>query len=144
MILALILAAVEPSAEALGLGRQIAESGTLASLLPLMQQKETEELVAAHSALSAADKERLKATAATVYESGRERLMQAEARSYAERLSDEDLRAVAAFQQSAAGRRQREAMPAIIAKTMQRIGKMDFKGDVIAAYCKETGKLCGK
>ena len=28
--------------------------------------------------------------------------------------------------------------------TMQRIGTMDFKGDVRAAYCKETGKLCAK
>ena len=144
VILALLLAAAEPSPEALALGRQIAESGTLASLLPLMQQKETEELIAANDGLSQADKDRLKATAAKVYEAGRERLMQSEARAYAERLSIDDLRAVATFRTSDAGKRERAAMPGVIADTMHRVGKLDFKGDVVAAYCKETGKLCSK
>jgi hypothetical protein len=35
-------------------------------------------------------------------------------------------------------------MPGVIGDTMKEIGSMDFKGDVRAAYCKETGKLCGK
>ena len=144
VILALLLAAAEPSAEALALGRQVADSGTLAALLPLMQQKETEELIAAHKELTAAEQEKLRATAASVYEIGRERLMQAEARAYAERLSIDDLRAVAAFQGSEAGKRQRAAMPGVIGDTIQNAGKIDFKADVIAAYCKDTGKLCEK
>ena len=144
VILALMLAVAEPSGEALALGRQIAESGTLASLLPLMQQKETEELVAAHKELIAAEQEKLRATAAKVYETGRERLMRAEARAYAEKLSVDNLRAVAAFQTSAAGTRQRAAMPGVIADTMQNVGKIDFKAEVVADFCKETGKLCDK
>jgi len=143
-LLLLAAAAAQPSAEALKLGRQIAESGTLATVLPLVQRKETEELVGAHAELSTEDKARLRETARRVYEQGRERLMQAEARSYASRLSVGDLRAVVAFQASAAGKRYRSAIPAVVGDTMQQIGKMDFKGDVLAAYCKETGKLCGK
>jgi hypothetical protein len=147
MVAALLLlaaAAAQPSAEALRLGRQLAESGTLATVLPLVQQKETEELVTAHPELSAEDKSRLRSTAQLVYQQGRERVMQAEARSYAQRLGIKDLRAVVAFQNGASGRRYRAAIPHVIADTMQQLGKMDFKGDVLAAYCKQTGKLCAK
>jgi hypothetical protein len=110
----------------------------------MMQQKETEELVAAHPELSAAEKTQLRATAKRTYEAGRERLMQAEAQGYAKRMSLEDLRAAIAYQRSPAGTRYRAAVPGVIVDTMQIVGKMDFKGDVVAAYCKKTGKLCGK
>ena len=144
MVIALLLAAAQPSPEALALGRKLAETGTLASLLPMIQQKETEELVADNPGLSAAEKDRLRATARRVYEKGRKRLMDAEAIAYAKRLSIRDLRAAVSFQSSPAGRRARAAMPGVIGDTMKSVGNMDFKGDVRAAYCKETGKLCGK
>jgi hypothetical protein len=143
-LLLLAAAAAQPSAEALKLGRQLAETGTLATVLPMVQQKETEELVAAHPELSAPEKDRLRATAKSVCEQGRERVMQAEAKAYAARLSIADLRAVVAFQGSPQGKRYRSAIPGVITDTMQQLGKMDFKGDVLAAYCKETGKLCAK
>ena len=144
MVIALLLAAAQPSPEALALGRKLAETGTLASLLPMIQQKEAEELVADNPGLSAAEKDRLRATARRVYENGRKRLMDAEALAYAKRLSIRDLRAAVSFQSSPAGRRARAAMPGVIGDTMKSVGNMDFKGDVRAAYCKETGKLCGK
>ena len=145
MVIALLLAAAaHPSPEALRLGRQLAETGTLATLLPMIQQKETEDLVADHPELSAAEKDRLRAVAKSVFERGRDRLMDAEAHAYAKRLSIRDLRAAVSFQSSPAGRRTRAAMPGVIGDTMKSVGKMDFKGDVRAAYCTETGKLCGK
>ena len=144
IILFLAAAVAQPSTEALRLGRQIAESGTLATLLPLIEEKETEELVASHPELAEKDKSRLRGTARRVYEAGRQRLMQAEAQSYARQLSIEDLRAIASFQRSRAGQRYRSAIPQVIASTIQQIGKMDFKADVLAAYCKDTGKLCDK
>ena len=144
MVIALLLAAAAPSAEALALGRQIAESGTLASLVQLVQGKETDELVNDHPELGDADKARLRATARQVYETGREKLMQATARAYAEKLSVDDLRAVARFETSESGKRFHAATPAVIAATVEAVGEMDFKGDVAAAYCKETGKLCAK
>jgi hypothetical protein len=136
--------AAQPSPEALRLGRLLAERGTLANVLPLVQQKETEELVAAHPELSSSDKQRLGATAKAVYEQGRERLMQMEAQSYATRLPVADLRAVVAFQNSVHGKRYRAAIPGVMTDMMNQIGKMDFKADVLGAFCKETGKLCGK
>ena len=144
MIAWLLAAAAQPSAEALRLGRQLAETRTLATILPLVQQKETEELVAAHPELSAAGKDLLRSTAQAVYRQGRDRLMQAEAVSYARTLSISDLRSAVAFQNSPSGKRYRAAIPQVIADTMRQLGRMDFKGDVLAAYCKETGKLCGK
>jgi hypothetical protein len=128
----------------LALGRQVAEAGTMASFIELVQAKETDELVEAHGELSDADKAKLRATAHNVYVAGRERLMQASARAYAERLSVADLRDIVAFQKSRAGQAYHGAIPAVIAATVQSVGEIDFKGDVLAAYCKETGKLCGK
>ena len=144
IVLLMAAAAAQPSPESLRLGRQMAESGTLATLLPLIQQKETEELVAEQKDLTDADRTKLREAAKQVYDKGRERLMAAEAEAYARRLSVEDLRAAVAFQTSGAGQRARAAMPAIIGDTMKQIGTMDFKGDVRAAYCRETGKLCAK
>jgi hypothetical protein len=144
MVIALLLAAAAPSAEALALGRQIAEAGTMASFIELAQRKETDELLNAHSELSPADKDRLKAVAHQVYLGGRERLMQASARAYAERLSIADMRDIVAFQTSGAGQAYRGAIPAVIAATVESVGEMDFKGDVTTAYCKQTGKLCAK
>ena len=109
-----------------------------------MQAKETDELVEAHPELGDADKVKLRAVAKTVYRSGRERLMQASAHAYAERLSVADMRDVVAFQKSRAGQTYRGAIPAVIAATVQSVGEMDFKGDVTKAYCKETGKLCAQ
>jgi hypothetical protein len=144
LLLAAAAGAAQPSPEAMKLGRQLAESGTLATLLPMIQGKETDELVAAHPELSATDQAKLRATAQRVYATGRERLMQAEAQAYAARLGLPDLRAVATFQATAAGKRYRAAIPGVIGDTMKLVGKIDFKADVVAAYCKETGKLCGK
>ena len=143
MILALALAAATPSAEALRLGRELAEAGTLAALLPLIQQKETEDMVAAHPELSEPDKETLRATANRIYETGRDKLLSATGRAYAERLITADLRRLVAFNRTGTAKRYREATPAVIAATMQAVGTMDFKKDVRAAFCKETGKLCG-
>ena len=142
VIVALMLAAAAPSPEALRLGRQLAESDALASLLPLISAKETEELVAAHSGLSAADQAALRATAKRVFEAGRDRLMAVTGRAYAERLSVPDLRRLVAFQKTGAARRYRAAAPLAIAATMQSARRMDFKGDVAAAFCRERGKLC--
>jgi len=142
MVIALLIAAAAPSAEALALGRQIAEAGTLSSFVELVQAKETDELVEAHPELSDPDKAKLRAVAKSVYQSGRERLMQATARAYAERLSVADMRDVVAFQKSRAGQTYRGTIPAVIAATVESVGEMDFKGDVLAAYCKQTGKLC--
>jgi hypothetical protein len=146
MVILLFLAATaaQPSPEALRLGRELAESGTLATVLPLMAKKETEELVAAHPELSAVEAATLRATANRVFTAGRERLMDSEARALADRLTLADLRAIAAFQRSSAAQHYRAATPEVIATMMESIGTMDFKGDVLKSYCRQTGKLCAR
>jgi len=141
-LLALALAASTPSPEQLRLGRELAESGTLAALLPMVAEKEISELVAAHPELSEADRAAFRASARATYQAGRDRLMDATGRAYAERLSIADLRALVAFNRTKAAARYRAAMPGAVASAMQAMGAMDFKKDALAAYCRQTGKLC--
>jgi hypothetical protein len=102
IMLFLAAAAAQPSAEALRLSRELADSGTLATVLPLVAKKETEELVTAHPELSAMEAASLRTTATQVFTAGRERLLDSEAQALAERLSLADLRAITSFQRSPA------------------------------------------
>ena len=137
-----LFAAADPSPEALALGRRLAETGTLASLLPVMTAKETEELLGEHPEYEAADKAALWAVAAEQAKLGTERLMAATGRAYAEKLSVADLRALVAFNESDAAQRWQAAMPGVIVAAMTEVGQLDFKGDVRKAFCAKTGKGC--
>ena len=145
MIAALMLfAAAAPSAEAEALGARLARSGTLASLLPLMVAKDTEELVAAHKDLTPAEQATLRATAGEIGKAGSDKLFSAEGKAFAEALSVADLRALVAHAESPAAKRMRDAMPKVMMATMQSAGSIDFKKDVMAAFCTKTGKGCAK
>jgi hypothetical protein len=144
ILLLLAAAAAQPSPEALRLGQEIAHSGTLAAMLPLLKEQQIGEVIAAHPELSAADQARLRATAERVFIAGSNRVFDTEAHAYAANLSLADLRAVAAYYRSAAARHMQAVLPKIIASTAESMKGLDFKGDVLAAYCKETGKLCAK
>jgi len=140
--MALMIAVAEPSPEALALGKEMAQTGMLATLLPILETETTEKLVAEYPELGDADRQKLRETAHRTYLEGRDRLLDADGRAYAEQLSVEDLRALVEFSRTDAAKHYRAAMPRIAASTMAKAGQMDFKKDVIAAYCKETGKLC--
>ena len=140
----LAAAAAQPSPEAMRLGQQIARSGTLAALLPLIKKQQVEELIGAHPELGPADQAKLRSTGERVFASGRKRVLDGEGRAYAANLSIADLRVVAAYYRTGAARRMQAALPKVIATTMQSMQGLDFKADVIAAYCKDTGKLCAK
>jgi hypothetical protein len=142
LMLALLLAqaAPDPTPEALALGRRLAETGTLAALLPAVVAKEREELVAEHPGWSEADKAALRETADKVARMTMERLMNATGRAYARRLSVEDLRVLVAFNEGPAARRWREATPAAVLESMASLGGLDFKGDVRRAFCAGSGE----
>ena len=72
LMIAVMLASATPTAEAERLGRELAEAGTLAALLPVIQAKETDEVIAAHPGLSDSEKTALRVTAGRVYEQGRD------------------------------------------------------------------------
>jgi hypothetical protein len=142
MLVAMALQAAAPSTEAELLGRRLADTGTLAALVPLITAKETEELVADHKELSDDEKAELRATAKAVAARETGRLLDAEGHAYAVALSVMDLRALVAAAETSAAVRQRAAMPGVIAATMTSIGKLDFKGDVLKLFCANTGKAC--
>jgi hypothetical protein len=138
----LALLASDPSAEALALGKRLAEAGTLAALLPIKVEQETEELVAEHPEYNEADKSALRAVAAQQGSVGIDRLMDATGRAYANALSLEDLRVLVAFNEGAVAKRWRDATPAAIIPAMGVAGQLDFKGDTRKAFCARTGKGC--
>jgi hypothetical protein len=144
LILALLAGARDPSIERQRLGRQLAEHGTLASLLPLMKVKETEELIAEDSKLTPTDQVKLRATADRVFKAGYERLMNATGDAYARQLSLADLKALTSFYSSPVASRYQSIMPNVIVATMQSVGQMDFKKDVRTAFCAETQRLCSQ
>ncbi|MCA1652601.1 MAG: hypothetical protein ABR588_11300 [Sphingomicrobium sp.] len=144
-VIGLALAAaptVSPEAEALGV--RLARTGTLGVLLPLMVQKDTEELVASQKGMSTADQAQLRATATDVARRGIDRVMALEGYSYATLLSTRDLKALVAFAESPVAARHRAVQPKVIAATMEGLAGMDFKKDVLAAFCTRTGKACSK
>jgi hypothetical protein len=144
MVIALLLAAAQPSAEALRLGNEIARYGTLAALLPLKEQQDTAELLAEDKALSIAEQAKVRATVKRLYADESKKLFSATGRAYAERLSLADLRTIAAFYRTTAAKRFQSVVPAAIMTTMKQVGEVDLKKDARTAICKETGKLCAE
>lgn len=142
LLFALALAAQAPSTEAQRLGRRLAEEGTLASFLPLLKTKETEELVKEEPNLSTTEQAQLRATADRVFQAGYERLMKATGDAYARQITVRDLRSLTHFYGSPVAARYRAATPNVIIETMKSIGAMDFKGDVRTAFCAEAKRLC--
>lgn len=142
LLYALALLTPDPTPEALALGKRLAETGTLAALLPVIMAKETEELVAEHPEYAEADKAALRAAAAEQGKAGIDRLMTATGHAYAEKLSVEDLRVLVAFNEGEPGKKWRAATPGVIAAAMSEVGQLDFKGDTRKAFCAKTGKGC--
>jgi hypothetical protein len=135
---------LQATPEAIRLGEELASYGTLATLGPIMTAKEAEDLVTAHPELGKAEKNNLRATAKKEADQLRSKAITVEGKVLAETLSIEDLRALAQFARSDAAKRQRAAMPTIIVGTMKGLGNVDYKGSVLAAYCRDYKKLCPK
>jgi hypothetical protein len=144
ILMALMLAGAEPTVEAMALGRELAEQGTLTGLLTLLEAKETDDLVKEHPELSIADQATLRRVARQTFQAGFARVMNETAKGYVDRLTIEELRALVSFNRTPAAVKYRTISPAVIAQTMATIGPMNFKGDVVTNYCQQTGKLCGR
>lgn len=143
LVLFVASAVASASPEAEMLGRKIAATGSLVTLLPAMAAKETEEVVSGHPELSASERTALRQTGRDVAARGRDRLVDAFGHQYAFTLSIGDLRALVAFQGTPAARRYRDAMPQVTLQGLATLGSMDFKGDLEKAFCAKTKKLCG-
>lgn len=143
LLLASPLAAqTAPSAEAEALGRRVADTGTLASLFPLLIAKDTEELVGQHPELDDAGKAKLRAAAAATAKVGMDKILGAIGHEYAVRLSLADLKALVAFNEGPAAKAWRAAEPQVITATMKTVDGFDLKKESWTAYCKSPGVTC--
>lgn len=146
-LLALALQATAPDApspEALTLGKQLAGSGMLATIAPMLIEKDIAELAAEAPDLSADERARLTEIGRVEGKAGVERLTASLGAAYAKRLSVADMRALVAHNAGPAAQRWREAeMPAVM-EAMQTLGAIDLKKTVAAEFCARTGKLCDR
>ena len=142
LIAAPAIAQTAPTPEAEALGRRVADTGTLAALLPLLVGKETEEMIGQHAELDDAGKARLRAVAADTAKTAIDRMLGAVGHQYALRLSVADMTAIVAFNQSSPATAWRAAEPQVIVATMQTVNGFDFKGETWAAYCRTPGVTC--
>jgi len=142
LMLAAALAQTAPTPEAETLGKRLAETGTLAAVLPMIVAKDREALVAEHPDWSDADKAALRATADEVAKAGIDRLMAATGHAYATRLSIADLRVLVAFNESEAAKHWRAITPAAVMEAMGKVGDINFKEEAARAFCSKTGKGC--
>ena len=143
-MLMIFAAATAVSADAERLGRELAASGSLEVILPAIAAKETDEVIAEHSELTPKERELLRQTGQRVASEGREKLINAFGHQYALALNVADLRSLVAFNRTAAAQHYHQVMPAVTLAGVASLGKMDFKADLAAAFCSETGKLCSR
>jgi hypothetical protein len=141
-IIALALLAAAPPAEAQRLGLELAQLGSIAAMLPAIELEQTDQMLDEHPELGTRERLALRRIAHRVAIDGMERLIAAEGRGYAERMSVDDLRAAVAFARSPAGRRMHAAEPAIARTTLLAMRGFNYKREVMAALCTETGKGC--
>ncbi len=131
-----------PSPEAEELGRQVALNGVFANLFPVVGKKEIEELVARHPELNAADKDKLRTIGNGWIDATLAAMAGVMGREYARAMSVDDMKAMIAFARSDAGKHWQAAEPAVITAVIKQLDGKDFKGEVIADFCRQTGKLC--
>ncbi|HET9511413.1 MAG TPA: DUF2059 domain-containing protein [Sphingomonas sp.] len=143
ILLALLLQATPaPSAEAARLGTEIARSGTFSQIAPGLVRQQTEEMVRDTPGLSLADQAALRGIAAETGRTMVERVTERMGVAYAGALSVADMRTILAFNRTDAARNYRAAEPNAMAAAAQSMGGMDFKRDVLKAFCAKTGKGC--
>ena len=131
-----------PSAEAARLGAEVARSGTFGRLVPLMIERETEELVRETVGLTLAEQAELRVLAMTTGRAAIDSIVGRMGVAYATALTPADMRAIIAFNRTDAAVRYRAAEPNAMAVAIQSMGKLDFKGSVLKAFCARTGKGC--
>ena len=131
-----------PMTEAQSLGRRLAAAGSLATIIPLIVEKDLGELADEDPTLKPTERDQLLAIGHAQAQAGMQRLTDALGDSYARHLSIDDLRTLVVQNESAAARHWRAIEPAAIADAVQAVGQMDLKKDTAALFCTRTGKLC--
>jgi len=143
--MALALQGPIPAVEAeqkIALATEIVSTSLLAIVGPLQTAAEIEEIVAQHPELTPEEQASLRAVGTERAEAIGEAALATEAQALADALPLETLRTVAAYQRSEAAQAYRAVTPMVMSAVMQSLQGLDFKGEVRAAFCAESGKLC--
>lgn len=144
MLAALMLAqappevSAPPSPEAEALGAALARSGPMLTLARLVEIREVPRLLGDHPDLTETERNRLAAIAFHAADVEIERKMISIGDFYARLLSVEELRMLAAAQDTPAAKHLREIMPGVVALT----GGLDIKTPVVAALCQANTRMC--
>jgi len=134
--------AQEPAGERAALGRRMAAAGDFNAILGAMGAAEVERLANDTPDLTEAERERLRAIGRATLESGRARLLDTVGAIYARHFTAGQLTAIVAFLESPAGRVYTGAFPRLLPEISAAMGGIDLGGEIRAAFCRETGKLC--
>lgn len=133
-----------PSPAQLALGRRMAEAGDFNAIIGAMGHAQAEQIAREAPDLSDAERERLRATALRVLAEQRARLLDRLAPVYARVYPPDQLAAILAFLESPAGRAYTGGFLRLVPQIAAELEGVDFARDVRAAFCRETGKLCGE
>ncbi|GBH32968.1 hypothetical protein [Sphingobium xenophagum] len=133
-----------PSGEAETLGRRLAASSALASMIPMLVEKDLAELAAEAPDLSDSEKQALLTIGRAQAAQAVDKLLATMGHAYAERLSIPDMRALIAANDRPETKRFRAAQPAVKMEAMRTMGEVDLKKSTAAAFCKQTKKLCDR
>ena len=133
---------VAPDGERQALARRLAAAGDFNAIIGAMGAAEVEQLARDAPGLTDAERARLREVGRQTLQAGRERLLAAVATIYAGHYSVEQLREIVAFFESPAGRAYTSAVPTTLPQIAAAAGGVDLGGDIRAAFCRETGKLC--
>lgn len=144
IFIAATLAATAPSHEAQRLGEQLAAQGSFGSILGAMGTQQTEELVKDIPDATPVEQERMRRLATARLAELRARTDAKVGAIYARHYKLSELRAIMRFYASPAGLALRRETIATLPEIAAALQGIDFKADVRAAFCKETGKLCAK
>ncbi|WP_374942457.1 hypothetical protein [Sphingomonas sp.] len=133
-----------PSAEALALGRKLAEQSIIIATLPIQADDELAELAAEPEAkmLTADQRNALIATGRRIAVRTREQALEGMAMTYAKGLPMSDLRTLVAAAERPETIRMRALEPRATAMASLFLGIVPLKVQAAAEYCAQTRLMC--
>jgi len=135
-------AAQPPGAGQAALGRRLAAAGDFNAIVGAMGAAEVERIARETPGLGDAERARLREIGRATLAAGRARLLDRVGAIYARHFTAAQLRGIVAFLESPAGRAYTGALPALLPEIAAAMQGRDLGGEIRAAFCRETGKLC--
>jgi len=125
------------------LGRRLSELGDFNAIIGTMGNGEIERMATSTPGLTEAERARLRQVGQGVLARERARILPLVGDIYARHFTTEQLNAIIAFLESPPGRAYVGAFPRLLPQIAVAMQNVDLGREVRAAFCRETGKLCG-